>query len=488
MKKTFNYKMVIKTIGVLLIFEAFFMSIPTIVSLSLDEADFTAFCVSLSITLFTGITATLIGRNAEKHVSEREGFLIVALVWIIFSLFGMLPYYFSGAINRFTDGYFEAMSGFTTTGFSVINDVEALPHGILLWRALTQWIGGMGIIVLCVAILPMFGLNGMQLFAAEAPGISYEKLSPRISVTAKLLWGMYIVITAVEILLLWLFGMNLFDAVCHSFSTIATGGFSVKNAGISVYSPIIQYTIAFFMLLAGTNFTLLIMCVMGKPERLIRDEETHWYIGAIGFVTVAISIGLIISNHISAMTEVEEAFRHSFFMVVSAITSTGYAITDYMTWHNLLWVLLFCLMFTGGCSGGTAGGFKWVRIVILFKNAINELRRRIHPNASFPIKLNDTPVSKETVATLMAFLGIYTMVIVVSSLALCGCGMSLADSFGTIVSAIGNIGINIGSFGGSGTYDILPCVAKWIVVFVMLIGRLELFTVLLLFSPALWSK
>lgn len=480
--------MVIRTLGVLLVIEAVFMLIPAIVSGWLGEADFTAFCISVSVTMFTGVTAMLFSRNAERHVSEREGFLIVALVWIIFSLFGTLPYYLSGAIGRFTDCYFEAMSGFSTTGFSVINDVEAQPHGILLWRALTQWIGGMGVIVLCVAILPMFGLNGMQLYAAEAPGISYEKLSPRISATAKLLWGMYIVITVIEILLLWLFGMNIFDAVCHSFSTVATGGFSTQNAGVSVYSPVIQYTIALFMLLAGTNFTLLIMFFTGRPYRLLHDEETRWYIGAIGIVTVVITVGLIVSNRLSAFDDVEAAFRNSFFMVVSAITSTGYAVTDYMSWHNVLWFLLFCLMFTGGCSGGTAGGFKWVRLVILFKNGINEIKRRIYPNAFFPVELDGTPVSTETTGTVMAFMGLYLMVIVVASLALCACGMNLTDAFGTTVSAVGNIGINIGSFGGSGVYDVLPAVAKWVVIFVMLLGRLELFTVLILFAPALWRR
>lgn len=488
MKRRFNKKMVIRTLGVLLIIEAVFMSIPMIVSWWLGEADFKAFCISVSITLLTGLAAMFIGRNVERRVSEREGYLIVALVWIIFSLFGMLPYYLSGAISRFTDCYFETMSGFSTTGFSVINNVEAQPHGILLWRALTQWIGGMGVIVLCVAILPMFGLNGMQLYAAEAPGITYEKLFPRISSTAKLLWGMYIAITAAEILLLWLFGMDIFDAVCHSFSTIATGGFSTQNAGIAAYPPIIQYTIALFMLLAGTNFTLLIVCFMGKPSRLLHDEETRWYIGAIGVVTVVITLGLIICNRLSAFADIEEAFRNSFFMVVSAITSTGFAITDYMSWHNVLWLLLFCLMFAGGCSGGTAGGFKWVRLVILFKNGINEIKRRIHPNAFFPIELNGTPVSSEITGTVMAFMGLYIMVIVVASQILCACGMSLTDAFGTAVSAIGNIGINIGSFGGSGVYDILPAVAKWVVIFVMLIGRLEIFTVLILFAPAIWRR
>lgn len=488
MTRTFNTKLVYRTMGALLLIESLFLGLTTLVGWMYDEPDVEAFTISTILTALTGFIGLTIGRQASHHTGEREGYLIVALVWFVFSVFGMLPYYLSGALTTLTDAFYETMAGFTTTGATVIEDVESMTHTVLLWRAITQWLGGLGIIVLCVAILPMFGLGGMQLYAAEVTGVSYEKISPRIADTAKLMWGVYLLLTVVETILLWLFDMDLFDAVCHSMSTIATGGYSTKNLSLMHYSPAIQYTVAVFMLLSGINFSLLILFMMRKPQRLLHDEETHWYLSAVLLFTVIITIGLFCYNRIWTPDGAEVAFRHSFFMVTAAITSTGYAVTDYMQWHVVLWVTLFFLMFTGASSGSTSGGIKWVRLAIIFKNSLAEFKRRIHPNAIIPIKLNGKPVSQQTYNNVVAFIIIHVLVIIITVVAFCACGLGFDEAIGTTVSAIGNVGISIGSYGPMGTYADFPTIAKWIMTFVMLVGRLEIFTVLLLFSPDLWKK
>ncbi len=488
MTRTFNTRLVIRVLGALLLIESLFMLIPTAAAWWYHEADLIPFAISTIITFIVGVIGMLNGRRAERRVGEREGYLIVALVWIVFSLFGMLPFYLSGAVPSLTDAFFETMSGFTTTGATVIRDVEVMTHSILLWRALTQWLGGMGIIVLSIAILPMFGLGGMQLYAAEVTGLSYEKLSPRIADTAKMLWCLYIALTVSEALLLYVFGMGAFDSVCHSLSTIATGGFSTKNASLTAYAPVLQYIVTIFMLISGVSFAILIYVLRGKPERLIRDEESKWYLSAVAFCTFIITIGLFFMGQEWSWTAGESAFRRAFFTVTAAITSTGFAIDNYMAWFPLLWVMIFFLMFTGACAGSTSGGIKWVRLVIFTKNGFAELQRRIHPNAIIPVKLNEKPITQQTTNNVMAFMVFYIMTIAVTVLIFCACGINFDEAIGTTVSAIGNVGISIGSFGPTGTYADFPTLAKWVMSFVMLVGRLEIFTVLLLFSPTLWRK
>lgn len=488
MTRTFNSRIVIKTMGVLLLIEAAFMLLPTIVSWYYDEADFRVFRLSTCITLAAGIVGTLFGHHADKRVGEREGYLIVGLVWIVFSVFGMLPFYLSGAVDTITDAFFETMAGFTTTGATILPDVEIMTHGILFWRALSQWLGGMGIIVLSVAVLPMFGLGGMQLYAAEVTGVNYEKLSPRIADTAKLMWGLYLLMTVVEAVLLCLFGMEGFDAVCHSLSTIATGGFSTKNTSLTEYGAAIHYTVAVFMFLSGINFTLLLYPFMGKVRNLLRDEETHWYAGVVALGTLVLFAGLYISRPYWTFPHAERAFRDGLFMTISAVTSTGFTTSDYMTWPLVLWVIVFFLMFTGACAGSTSGGIKWVRLSIIIKNGLSEFKRRIHPNAIIPVKLNGKPIPQQTISNIMAFMIFYVLIIIVTVLLFCAFGVAFDEAIGTTVSVIGNVGISIGQFGPSGTYAAFPTMGKWVMMFVMLIGRLEIFTVLLLFSPALWKK
>ena len=482
MTRTFNWRIVFKTMGVLTMLEALFMLVPTVTAWFYHEADLGAWIVSSAITWLSCWWMIAAGRHAEKRVGEREGYVIVGAVWIVYSLFGLLPYWLSGALPQITDAWYETMAGFTTTGSTIFTDVAAQTHSILLWRALTQWIGGMGIIVLSVAILPMFGLGGMQLYSAEVTGVSYEKLSPRIADTAKHMWITYIGLTIGEGVLLWLFGMGKFDAICHSMATISTGGFATHNDSVIGYGPAIQWTIFLFMLLSGINFTQLIYLFRGKPQRVLQDEETHWYARACLAAGVLLAAGLFVT------TGLWSSIRIGFFTAVATITSTGFVAADYMVWPPVLWVLVFFMMFTGGASGSTAGGMKWVRIAIFAKAALAEIKRRIHPNAVIPVRFNGRTLREQTTSNVVAFMFFYIVIIVIATLWFCGCGIGFDESLGIAVSMIGNVGVSIGQWGSSGCYAALPAAAKWVATFVMLIGRLEIFTVLLLFSRALWKK
>ena len=489
MTRTFNTRMVFRTMGALLLIEAVFMSLALCVSLWYGEADSDVFLLSTIITLVSGVVGLLIGRRAESRMGEREGYVIVAMVWVVFSTFGLLPYYLSGQVPSFTDAWFESMSGFTTTGATIIPDLEVITHGLLFWRSLTQWIGGMGIIVLSIAILPIFGLNGMQLYAAEVSGLTYEKVSPRISDTAKMMWSIYVLLTATEVVALWLCGMDVFDAVCHSFSTIATGGFSTHNNSLEFYdSAAIHYTVTLFMFVSGINFVMLIYLLRGKARNIVQDEEVRWYSVAVLVFSVLLTVGLYIARPGWTGMHMERAFRDSIFTVISAMTSTGYTISDYMYWPVVAWVAIFFLMLTGACAGSTAGGIKWVRLAIIMKNSVAEFQRRIHPNAIIPVKLNEKAVPQQTINNIMAFLILYIFIIVATVIVFSATGVNFDESIGAAISAIGNVGISIGQFGPSGTYAEFPTVAKWVMSIVMLIGRLEIFTVLLLFTRVLWRK
>ena len=489
MTRTFNTRMVFRTMGALLLIESVFMTLALGVSLWYGEADSDVFLLSTIVTLLAGIIGLLVGRRAESRMGEREGYVIVAMVWVVFSAFGLLPYYLSGQVPSFTDAWFETMSGFTTTGATIIPDLEVITHGLLFWRSLTQWIGGMGIIVLSIAILPIFGLNGMQLYAAEVSGLTYEKVSPRIADTAKMMWSIYVLLTATEVAALWLCGMDVFDAICHSFSTIATGGFSTHNNSLEFYdSAAIHYTVTFFMFISGINFVLLIYLLRGKARNFFQDEELRWYSVAVLVFAVMLTVGLYIARPGWTGLHMERAFRDSIFTVISSMTSTGYTISDYMYWPVVAWVVIFFLMLTGACAGSTAGGIKWVRLAIILKNSVAEFQRRIHPNAIIPVKLNEKAVPQQTINNIMAFLILYIFIIVATVVIFCATGVNFDESIGAAVSAIGNVGISIGQFGPSGTYAEFPTVAKWVMSFVMLIGRLEIFTVLLLFTRALWRK
>ena len=482
MTRTFNWRIVFKTMVVLTTLEALFMLILTFTAWWYHEADFGAWIAASAVTWISSWWMVGAGRKAEKRVGEREGYVIVATVWVVYSLFGMLPFWLSGALPDITDAWYETMAGFTTTGSTVFTDVAAQTHSILLWRALMQWLGGMGIIVLSVAILPMFGLGGMQLYSAEVTGVSYDKLSPRIADTAKHMWLTYIGLTLGEGILLWLLGMNKFDSLCYSMATISTGGFATHNDSVAGFGPAIQWTITFFMLLSAINFTQLIYLFRGKPQRLVHDEETKWYVGACLVAGVILTVGLLIYTHQL------DSIRYGFFTAIATITSTGFVATDYMVWPPVLWMVVFFLMFTGGASGSTSGGMKWVRLAIFAKSANAEIKRRIHPNAVIPVRFNGVTMREQTTSNIVAFVFFYVVIIVLASICFCGCGIGFDESIGIAVSMIGNVGVSIGQWGSSGCYEALPAVAKWVATFVMIIGRLEIFTVLLLFSKSLWRK
>lgn len=436
------------------------------------------------VMLFGGLLGLFTRKDTNTNIGKREGYIIVSTAWVIISLFGTLPFILSGAIPSFSDAFFETISGFTTTGASVLSDIEAVPKGILFWRSTTHWIGGMGIIVLSLAILPILGIGGMQLFVAEVPGPTPDKLHPRIAQTAKRLWGIYVLLTVIETILLMFGGMDLFDALCHAFGTMATGGFSTQNASVAHYSPYIQYVIILFMILAGTNFTLHYFLLKGSLRKMWKNEEFKYYMAVIGGVTLVITLSLIFLMG----SGVEKAFRDAIFQVVSIITTTGFVSANYLVWPFYVWMLIFLLMFTGGCAGSTGGGIKVVRQLLLFKNSTLEFRRLVHPQAIIPVRFNGKPVSSDIIFNVLAFFLIYMLIFAFGTFVMSLLGLDFESAIGAVAASLGNIGPGIGSVGPIENYAHIPVLGKWVLSFLMLLGRLELFTVLILFSPDFWKK
>jgi len=478
-------KTTLRILGLLLMIEGAFMWLTIMISLIYREQDPLHFLISGGITFIAGIILYLATGKSELEVNKRDGYIIVTSGWILFSLFGTLPFLLTGSIPKFTDAFFETMSGFTTTGASILNNIEEMSHAILFWRSIIQWLGGMGIILLGLIVLPFLGIGGMQLFSAEVPGPTPDKLHPRIKDTAKRLWFIYLIFTLAETLLLWAGDMNLFDAVCHSFTTMATGGYSTKQASIAYWnSPYIHYVITFFMILAGTNFTLSYFAFHLQFKKIWKNEEFKYYIGFIGVFTLVITSGLIYYHHIG----IEKAFRDALFQVVSIITTTGYATVDYLEWIPALMMLIFILMFFGGSAGSTGGGPKIMRIVILLKNSMQELKRLIHPNAVIPVRLNKQAVDESVVTNILAFIALYAMIAIVSIFIMALMGCEFDTALGSVAATLGNIGPGIGKVGPIYNYAEIHAVGKWYLSFLMLVGRLELFTVLVLFSSLFWKK
>lgn len=441
--------------------------------------------LSSIITMLVGIPIWLITRkNDKKNIGKREGYLIVSLTWIIISLFGTLPFIFSGTITNYTDAFFETISGFTTTGATILTDIEALPRSILYWRAMTQWIGGMGIIVLTVAILPFLGIGGLQLMIAEMPGITPDKLHPRITETAKRFWAIYVIFTVSEVLLLWIGEMNFFESVCHSFATMATGGFSTQNNSIAGFMPYTQYVIIIFMIFAGTNFTLHYFALHRKFDKIRSNEEFKVYIWIIAVLSVFIALGLFVFKGLA----LENSFRDAIFTVVSILTTTGFVTTDYLLWPSFLWMFIFALMFIGGSAGSTGGGVKIIRHLLLIKNSFLEMKRSIHPQAIIPVKYNGKSVSQQIIFNVMAFFLIYIIVFSFGILVLSLLGYDFNTSIGAVIASLGNIGPGIGDVGPVDNYAFFSPLAKWFLSFLMLLGRLELFTILIVISPAFWKR
>ncbi len=480
-----NSRIIFNILGFLLLIEGMFMMLSIPVAMIYGENDAIEFLISGLITICAGGLAWWLTRKAEKNISKREGYIIVTLGWILFSIFGSLPFVLTKSTLSYADAFFETISGFTTTGASILNDIESLSHGILFWRSLTQWLGGMGIIVLSLAVLPLLGIGGMQLFVAEVPGPSPDKLHPRIRETAKRLWFIYTFFTLLETLLLVIGKMDLFDAINHSFATMATGGFSTKQASVAYWdSPYIQYVITFFMFVAGTNFTLSYFAMHLRFDKVFRNEEFRFYLMFVVIFTAVISISMWLIMGVNA----EKAFRDSLFQVVSIMTTTGFVTSDYQSWIPILGILIFILMFFGGSAGSTGGGVKIMRVVLLFKNSALELKRLIHPNAVIPVRFNRQAVEPNIITNVLAFVSFYILTIVASMVVMSAMGYDLDTSAGAVAATLGNIGPGIGEVGPIENYSHIPEFGKWFLSFLMLIGRLELFTVLVLFSPDFWRK
>ena len=482
--KLINLTIVLKVLSFLLIVEGLFMLSGISFALYYGES-FWPLLISAAITGVVGLSVWLVtNKKNKKSIGRRDGYLIVSLSWIVISIFGTLPFIFSGVITNFSDAFFETMSGFTTTGATVITDIESVPKNILFWRAMTQWLGGMGIIVLTVAILPFLGIGGLQLMIAEMPGITPDKLHPRITETAKRFWAIYVIFTISEMLLLWVGEMDFFDSVCHSFSTMATGGFSTQNDSIEGYMPYTQYVIILFMIFAGTNFTLHYFALHRKFQKIYTNEEFRTYFWIIAIVSAFIALGLFIVYGLN----LETSFRDSLFTVVSIITTTGFVATDYSLWPTFLWMFIFALMFIGGSAGSTGGGVKIIRHLLLIKNSLLEMKRSIHPHAIIPVKYNGKSVSQQIIFNVMAFFLIYIIVFSFGTLALSLLGHNFDTSIGATIATLGNIGPGIGDVGPVDNYAFFSPVAKWLLSFLMLLGRLEIFTVLIVISPAFWKR
>ncbi|TAJ12504.1 TrkH family potassium uptake protein [Marinilabiliaceae bacterium JC017] len=479
-----NKKFIINLFGLVLMFESLFMLLCGGVSLFYGEDDLMAFLYAALITFSFGFFPWLMTRNVKKDLIKREGYIVVTLVWVIMSVFGSLPFIFSGYIPRFTDAFFETISGFTTTGASILEDIEALPHGVLFWRSTTHFIGGMGIIVLAVAILPYFGFGGMQLYNAEAAGVTNDKLHPRITQTAKSLWGIYVSLILLETVFLMFGGMPLFDALCHSFGTIASGGFSTKNTSLAGYSPYIQYVVVLFMIFAGTNFTLFYFAWKGKWQKIKQNGEFKIYLYIIGIVSLIVAVSLIFTEHYG----IEKAFRDSLFQVVSILTSTGFATADYTAWHGSLTFIFFILMFSGACAGSTSGGIKIMRHNILIRNSMLEFKRMTHPLAVISLRINKKVIPKEVVFKVLAFVMIYMIIFSLGSLSLTFLGLEFDAAMGAAATTMGGIGPGLGSVGPVSNFAHVAIAGKWILSLLMLLGRLELFSVLILFSPEFWRN
>ncbi|WP_461209540.1 TrkH family potassium uptake protein [Desulfocurvus sp. DL9XJH121] len=446
------------------------------------------------LPLMEAIVATLavggglysVFRDPEaKPMNHREGMTIVALGWVGAALFGALPFLFAGTMPTLTDCLFESMSGFTTTGASVLSDIEAVPRSLLFWRSFTHWLGGMGIIVLSLAILPFLGVGGMQLYKAEVPGPVPDKLKPRIKDTALLLWKVYVLFTVLETVLLWGGGMDLFESLCHTFGTMATGGFSTRNTSVAAYDSVyIDVVITVFMLIAGANFTLHYNVLRGRPAIMFRDPEFRFFMGVF-----------VVWTGLSAFAEwgptyedLGSALRFSSFQVASILTTTGFATADYELWRPLSQALLLLLMFLGGCAGSTGGGMKCMRILLLLKMAYSELFRLIHPRAVTSVKLGRTTVKPDVLSSITGFFMLFLGLFIVSSFILASLGVDVVTSFAAVVACIGNIGPGLGAVGPTDNYAHLPDMAKWVLIFCMLLGRLEIYTVIILLVPEFWRK
>jgi trk/ktr system potassium uptake protein len=479
-----NVTLTLRILGALLLFLAVALLVPVPCALIFKDGTAGAFLLTAAICATIG-GALFRSFRTGQDLSVREGFAVVTFGWVAFAVFGAFPYVLSGGIPSYIDAFFETMSGFTTTGSTILPNIEGLQPTLLFWRSFTQWLGGMGIIVLSLAILPMLGVGGMQLFKAEVPGPTADRLTPRIQDTAKLLWGVYLLLSIIELGLLMAGNMNFFDAINHTFTTMATGGFSTRNASVAAYhSAYIDGVITLFMFLAGVNFTLHYLALRGRPLDFWRNEEFRFYL----WLTLGATVLLTLFNLAGPYAGIGDSLRYSAFQVVSIMTTTGYATADYERWHVFCQYLLVACMFVGGCAGSTGGGMKVARVLLLFKHAHVQLFRLIHPRAVRLVKLGERPVDKEVMQSILGFFALYMGIFVSASLVMAALGMDLVSAGSAVVTALGNVGPGLGTVGPVQHFAYVPTVGKLVLALCMLLGRLELFTVLVLFIPSFWRK
>lgn len=481
-----SFRNIARLLGAILVLLAASMALPLAWSIHYSESDaIRSFLLSMAVTAVAGAILILIGRGQVRELRRKEGLAVVAVSWILAAVFGALPFFFSSALPGFVDCFFEAMSGFTTTGSSVMVDIEAAPKGVLFWRDFTQWLGGMGIIVLFIAILPSLGVGGRHLFSSEIPGAVKEGLRPRVKDTALLLWEIYFVISIAETLLLRVQGMSLFDSLCHTFGTMATGGFSPRTESIGAYgSPLIEMTVLFFMILAGTNFSLYFLVLRGRPSAFFQDREWRVFVSVVALACVFIGAELLARG---VCSEPAEALRYSSFQVVSIVTTTGFMTTDFDAWPAFSRLLLVGLMFLGACSGSTGGGLKVLRVIILAKYAYHAAYKVFRPQAVFAMRVGERVFKEDVVRDIMAFFILFISIFVFSSLAMAAMGLDLVTAATSAAATMGNIGPGLAGVGPTEHFAFIPGPGKVLLSVCMLMGRLELYTVLALVVPAFWK-
>lgn len=478
-----NYRLVLHITGLINIILAAVMLIPLFVTFFFDEGDTGVFLASIGITGVTGVLAYLLFRTPTREVSHRLGFMIVAACWLSASVFSSLPFILSGYFPSVVDALFEAVSGLTTTGASILSDVEGLPHGLLFWRSLTHWIGGLGIVIFGLAILPLLGIGGMQIYKAEGGVVSSEKLAPRVMAMARILMAVYLVLSFSQLTFLLVAGMGLFDAFNHTFSTISTGGFSTMGESVGQFDNFfIELVIMVFMVLGGTNFALHYGFFRGGLKGYLKNSEFKFYIGVMAAAMVLIAFNI----WGSAYGGLGSAFRYSSFQAISIMTGTGFATADYVQWPVFSQGLLMLLMFFGGTAASTAGGIKCIRILLLVKVGYREIYKLIHPHAVKAVKLNGKPVEQDVLNAVMGFTFLYIAVFVASSAVLTLQGVDFVTSISSVAASIGNVGPALGATGPMSNFVDLPVISKLVLTINMLLGRLELYTILILFVPAYW--
>jgi trk system potassium uptake protein TrkH len=481
-----HWRYVLYVVGILILFLALTMALPLLVSLWYRDASVISLLKSIAITGGCGLASYFLFRSGRVEiVSQREGMAIVAVGWTAVGLFGALPFYLGGEFTSFTDAFFESVSGFTTTGSSILTDIEGVSKGLLFWRSLIQWLGGMGIIVLSLAILPFLGVGGMQLYKAEVPSPVPDKLKPRIRDTAKILWQVYALFTLLEAILLMAGGMSLYESVCHAFTTMPTGGFSPRGASIAAYDNLyFDFIIILFMLLAGVNFSLHYQMLRGKPLAFWRDSECRFFLGL-----VAVLIFLVTADVWYGVYEtLGEALRYGTFQVVSILTTTGYATADYESWPAMSQVILLICMFLGASAGSTGGGMKCLRIMLCLKFCYKELFSLIHPHGVMRLKIAGKTIPDDVMRSVLAFLSLYILLFAVCAVLLAGMGVDFVTAFGAVAATIGNIGPGFGTVGPVENFAGIPEAGKWLLIWCMLLGRLEIYTIIVLLVPEFWRR